>query len=334
MLHIHSGDWSAKAASTIFGGTHLAWTDNLFEGPLPNTGWNDPAWLDARAAALSDYLGGRDRAASLLAKRYDLIRKALDRGEDLTLWFDSCLYDMMLLCQFLQFTQDWLKNIQVCLICEEIRGDGSRFAGYAELTEEELKTMPARSRPVTAAMMDEACEAWRAFTSPSPEDWLALAGKRHQLTPFLAPAARRLLEQLPDANGSNRIEAEILTALDSGCTKIKPLFEMVAAAEDRPFFGDSVVWKTLNRLASVSVPLVTIHGPAPLIPVNVYPLPGLEDFDVRQWQVTLTAEGRRALVGNGNAGNTQVGERWVANVKLYSGYGIFYDRNRNRLNIG
>ena len=209
MLHIHSGDWSAKAASALFGGTHLAWTDNLFEGPLPPTDWNDPAWYAARGEALADYLGGKDRAAILLKKRYDIIRDALAQTDEVTLWFDSCLYDMMLLCQFLYFAREDLRQMSVQLVCEELRSDGSRFAGYAELNEQEFETMSGRARILTEPMMRDARESWQAFTSPTPEAWRVLARREHPLTPFLAPAAQRLLEQLPDERGLNRLEAEL-----------------------------------------------------------------------------------------------------------------------------
>ena len=262
MLNIHSGDWSAEAASALFGGTHLAWTDNLFEGPLPPAEWNDSAWYDARAAALADHLGGRERAAAMLEKRCGIVRNALAQSDEITLWFDSCLYDMMLLCQFLYFAREELRQKRVWLVCEELRSDGSRFAGYAELDEREFETMFDRRRLLTEPMMHDARESWRAFTSAASDAWRGLAKREHPLTSFLAPAARRLIEQLPGENGLNRLEAEIVTALAAGCTQLPRLFEAVSAAEERPFFGEAVVWQALNRLATDSPPAVMLHGPA------------------------------------------------------------------------
>ena len=316
MLHIHSGDWSAKAASSIFGGTHLAWTDNLFEGPLPPTDWNDPAWYDARGEALADYLGGKVRAALLLKKRHDIIRNALARTDEVTFWFDSCLYDMMLLCQFLYFAREDLRKMSVRLVCEELRSDGSRFAGYAELNEQEFETMSGRARILTEPMMRDARESWQAFTSPTPEAWQSLARQEHPLTPFLAPAAQRLLEQLPDERGLNRLEAEIMAALAAGCTQLPPLFKAVSAAEERPFFGDTAVWQALNRLATDAIPSIALHGPAALIPVNVYPPEGVPEFHADEWSVTLTPEGRRAFEAGAPFPGAQKRERWVANVHL------------------
>ena len=182
--------------------------------------------------------------------------------------------------------------------------------------------------------MQEAWDGWKAFTSSHPEAWLSLARKKHRLTPFLAPAAQRLLEQLPDPSGLNRLESEILTAMNTGCSKLKPLFKSVSAMEDRPFFGDVVVWNILNQLAAASVPLVELHGPFPRIPVNVYPLPGDPGFNAEQWQVFLTEAGRLAIKAGGNSGCCLDGERWVANVKLTPGCGLSYDRIRRQLNSG
>ena len=316
MLHIHSGDWSAKAASSLFGGTHLAWTDNLFEGPLPPADWNDPAWYDARAEALADHLGGKVRAAGLLRKRYGIVRNALAQADEVTLWFDSCLYDMMLLCQLLHFAREELRRMSVYLVCEELRSDGSRFAGYAELNEREFETMFGRRRFLTEPMMRDGRESWQAFSSDTPDAWRGLARQEHPLTPFLAPAAQRLLEQLPDERGLNRLEAEIMTALAAGCTQLTPLFEAVSAAEERPFFGDAAVWQTLNRLAADSPPELTLHGPVARIPINVYPVPDVPEFRADDWRVTLTQEGRRALESGGAFPGAKTRERWVANVHL------------------
>ena len=326
MLHIHSGDWSAKAASALFGGTHLAWTDNLFEGPLPPTDWNAPAWYAARGEALADYLGGKDRAAILLKKRYDIIRDALAQTDEVTLWFDSCLYDMMLLCQFLYFARENLRQMSVQLVCEELRSDGTRFAGYAELDEQELKNMFDRSRILTEPMMQDAQESWQAFSASTPEAWQSLARKEHPLTPFLAPAAQRLLEQLPDERGLNRLEAEIMTALAAGCTQLTPLFKAVSAAEERPFFGDATVWQALNRLAADPRPPIALHGPAAQIPINVYPPEGVPEFRADEWRVTLTPEGRRALESGVPFPGARARERWVANVHLSPGSPLFYNR--------
>ena len=323
MLHIHSGDWSAQAASALFGGTHLPWTDNLFEGPLPLTERDDPEWYDVRGEALADYLGGRERAAALLKKRHDIVRNALARTDEVTLWFDSCLYDMMLLCQFLYFAREELRKMRVQLVCEELRTDGSRFAGYAELDEREFRTMYDRRRLLTEPMMQDALESWRAFSSSTPEAWRVLARRNHPLTPFLAPAAQRLLEQLPDERGLNRLEAEIMAALAAGCTGLTPLFKGVSAAEERPFFGDTAVWQALNRLASDELPPIALHGPAALIPVIVYPPPGVPEFHADEWRVTLTLEGRRALESGGPFPGAQARERWVANVHICPGSPLF-----------
>ena len=316
MLHIHSGDCAARIASGIFGGTHLVWSDNLFEGALPRADWGDPEWIAARAEALADYLGGRERAADLLRKRHARLREALAACSEVTLWFDSCLYDMMLLFSFLAVAGDGLfPRIPVWLVCGEVRRDGTRFAGYGELDEAEMRAQYAGRRRVTEAMRHDALECWDAFTSPSPEDWRAMAEKEHELTPFLAPAAARFCEQLPDARGLNRLEAEILTVLDDGCTELVPLFRAVCAMEERPFFGDAAVWQTLNRMAAARVPLAELRGPAERIPVKVFP-PSDVPFRADEWRVSLTQAGKDALAGRGPAwecerqvGNVAVGQR-------------------------
>ncbi len=186
--------------------------------------------------------------------------------------------------------------------------------------------MYGRSRVLTEPMMQDARESWRTFSSSTPEAWRALARQEHPLSPFLAPAAQRLLEQLPDERGLNRLEEEIMTALAAGCTQLTPLFQAVSAAEERPFFGDATVWQALNRLATDPLPPIMLHGPTALIPINVYPLPGVPEFRAEAWRVTLTPEGRRALESGETFPGARNRERWVANVHLFPGSPLFYDR--------
>ena len=332
-LHIHSGDSSAEIVSKVIPGQHLAWTDNLFEGPLPKADWNDLTWFEARSAALADYLGGKEIASQKLASRYYVIREALNCECEVTLWFDSCMYDMMLLCQFLAFTKSIIREDSVVyLVCEELRDDGSRFAGYGELNEDEIQSMMKRRKLVTPAMREDAVKAWEAFTSPDPHAWQEAAKDSYELTPFLAPAFERLLEQLPNDLGFNRLEMEIMFSIMDGCSEPMPMFEHVSEQEERPYFGDTVFYKALNRLATARQPLIRFYGPGKVLPQEAFAVSGNSAFKPEDWKVTMTLAGMRAVwnVGQGKGGFYD-DIRWLANVKLSPDDDWRYDPKQKKL---
>ena len=83
-----------------------------------------------------------------------------------------------------------------------------------------------------------------------------MPGTDHRL-PFLRPALRRFLEELPaPGTGLGRTEQTILTAIADGTTAPARLFHEVLAQEEAAFMGDWSFFHLLDDLASCDVPLI------------------------------------------------------------------------------
>ena len=116
------------------------------------------------------------------------------------LWFEHDLYDQAVLIRLLA---GWrgrpaLRDGRVFLICVgAFPGVGPRFVGLGRLTPGQLGGLWGTERPVTAAQVDLAARAWAAYTGDDPLAVHAVAEAGTPELPFLAPALRRHLEELP-----------------------------------------------------------------------------------------------------------------------------------------
>ena len=91
------------------------------------------------------------------------------------------------------------------------------FAGLGELTASELETLwPSRQR-AAPAVLAAATAAWDAVRAPEPTALAGWATRETEQLPFLAPALRRLLEELPaPVDGLSRTERRALEAVAAG----------------------------------------------------------------------------------------------------------------------
>src|SRR5581483_7769511 len=125
-----------------------------------------------------------------LEERDAQLAAALDEGRPVVLWFEHDLYDQLQLLQVLALAAD-REPAQLELI------QADRFLG--ELQPAELEAVWPDRRPVDAALLALAVAAWDAVRAPDPTAIEALLERDSAALPFLAPALRRLLDQLPEA---------------------------------------------------------------------------------------------------------------------------------------
>ncbi len=256
------------------------WRDVLHEGPLvagPLT-----VCSEARVA----YLAHRFRMpateiAAEFAARDDVMAAHREFAE-IELWFEHDLYDQLQLIQVLSFFQtehrtDGLVLVQADDFLGTQRPDTIlRFADHA--------------RPVTDTDLALGASLWSALTAPTPE---AVAGAIEILgdrLPYVAPALRRFLEELPaPANGLGRTEQATVEAIADGTTTPGRLFHAVLAREEAVFMGDLSFFRLLDDLASCDVPLIA--GLAP---------PGADEDDMERFDdadLELTMAGEDVLAG-------------------------------------
>jgi DNA-binding transcriptional MerR regulator len=298
LLHVTNGESAGNTLRrTGLGGAVLSWQDVLHEGPVPEV---PPAELrKIRARFLSKCGWGTERALlDSLERRDRLFLDALASGGQVVLWFEHDLFDQLQLLQILALVPE---------------GDGQLELIQAEdflgpLGPPELEMLWPRRQVVTPEILALGRSAWEAFCAPEPTELEKLLGRDTSLLPFLGPAVRRLLEELPDLEtGLSRTERQLLEPLLDGPRTPRQLFVESQAREEAVFAGDAWVWKRLAELG----PLVSDAEGEALPPPP--PLGDPQTF-AATW-VTLTDTGRDVLAGKAERAVAGI-DRWLGGTHL------------------
>jgi hypothetical protein len=294
MLHVTNGDSAAQRLRAAgLPGDVLAWRDVLHEGPVP--AGLDEARLRAARARFIAALGWGDEARVLadMRARDERLGRALAAGEEIVLWFETDLYDVLQLCQVLdRFPPDRARLV----LAGELE-----FTGVSELTAGELRELfeggsgpRARSIGLDATVVAAARALWDAFRAPDPDGLAPLADGTPAL-PALGEAARRHLQQFPwRGTGLNRTERALLEAVAGGAETPVEAFAAQQRSEERPFMGDAIVFEYLRALAG---------GRDPLLQDGV--------------TLRLRANGRTVMAGEREWHGRP--ERWLGGVELPAG---------------
>ena len=235
MLHVTNGDSAVhrlRAAGAT--GDVLAWRDALHEGPVRRL---DAAQLRAERARFSASRGWSDEATARaeMARRDERLAQALAGGEEIVLWFESDLYDVLQLAQIL----DRIPAGRARLVLVGV----DEFVGVAELSDAELRGHMESPGAATEEHVAAARALWEAFRAPEPDGL-------HALTPgtVFADAAGRHLQQFPwRGSGLNRTEQALLHAIADGATPAEA-FLAQQRLEERPFLGDAIAFEYLAVL--------------------------------------------------------------------------------------
>jgi Domain of unknown function (DUF1835) len=232
MLHVTNGDSAVERLRAAgVQGDVLPWRDALHEGPVP--AGLDAAQLRAERARFIAAAGWADEATALgdLTARDERLDRAIATGDDIVLWFESDLYDILQLAQIADRLGDHPARIVLVGV--------DAFRGVVELTDEEIRgAQPEPFDPTPYAAL------WRAFTAPDPRGLATL-----DEPPVVRDAARRLLQQFPwTTDGLNRSERALLRARADGARTRAEAFLAAQRQEERPFLGDAIAFDYLDRL--------------------------------------------------------------------------------------
>ncbi|MBO4631253.1 MAG: DUF1835 domain-containing protein [Lentisphaeria bacterium] len=243
-LHILNGDCALELWKQCgFSGQSLVWRETYLEGPLPET--DD---LEAFRAARAEYLShfaeldgiGPERLANYLRKLDDSVLD-LPEASDLTLWFDSCIFDQTLLMRIL-YLLDRKKNPsgRVFLFCCE--GNVLSLDDFRQGDAEKVRLFPSD--------LETGARAWRFFQRKDAAGLLRLAETGNfERMPKLKKALIRCAEEVQeDENGLNRTRRQILQLVASGCRSFQAIFKGLAALEEYPFLGDTACQRLLDDL--------------------------------------------------------------------------------------
>jgi hypothetical protein len=211
MLHLANGDDAADALRRAkLPGEIATWSDCLDQGPLQ--GRPGTAQFRAQRAEFLAGCGLGDHRPQLDLWDAPLLLRA----DEVVLWFEADLN-----CQLALLHHLALRPASLLLTPAPV-------AKYEPL---ELAAMlPLRTQP-TAALMGLAQAGWSAVTSPDPHAIEKLLTTGTDALPFLAPALRRFLEELPaPGSGLSRTDRQIL---ETGGD-----FKAAQAREEPPFMTD------------------------------------------------------------------------------------------------
>ena len=162
-------------------------------------------------------------------------------------------------------------------------------------------------------MLEEAAGAWAALREPEPTSLAARAMRESAHLPFLAPALRRLLEELPaPADGLSRTERHALEAIAAGAQTPPAAFVAAQRLEEAPFLGDTWFHRALAALGQGAERLVETDEGEPLPP----PPPLGDGRRFAQLRLRLTATGERVLRGEADRVELLGVDRWLGGTHV------------------
>lgn len=314
LLHITNGDSAANTlAKTSLGGETLAWRDVLHEGPVP--AGPRGLLLERRAEFLSGCgWGSSDAILASLEQRDRKLRQALRDLHQVVLWFEHDLYDQLQLIDVLTLASAAARAPEL-IVVGSFPGKPS-FRGLGELTADELETLwPART-VASRETLDVAIGVWVALRHPDPRALAEYANAQIPLLPFLAPALRRLLAELPAPHdGLSDTERHALRAIAGGASSPTAAFRASQDLEAAPFLGDTWFFRTLTGLGTGEGRLIETGAGAPVGPPP--PLAGSRPFTSQA--LRLTAAGERVLDGTADRIQLLGVDRWVGGTHITPG---------------
>ena len=311
LLHVTNGESAADTLRrTALGGAVLAWRDTLHEGPVPALARRELLQTRARFLAECGW-GSRQALLSSLEQRDRQLLHALRDGVPVVLWFEHDLHDQLQLLDVLSLAH--AEEIAPELIVVGSFPGKPSFAGLGELTADELETLWPSRRRATTAVLQSAARAWAALRAPEPTTLADWATRETPALPFLAPALRRLLEELPSpADGLSRTERQALRTVAAGAQSPPSAFVAAQRLEEAPFLGDAWFYRALWSLGQGETRLVETDDGTSLPP----PPPLGDGGQFARLRLQLTASGERALRGEADRVELLGVDRWIGGTHV------------------
>jgi DNA-binding transcriptional MerR regulator len=312
-LHVTNGESAGNTLrQTSLGGAVLPWQDVLHEGPVPAGPRRN--LLHARAAFLSGCGWGSQQAilASLDRRDRQLVQALRDR-QQVVLWFEHDLYDQLQLVDVLALASSSAADAAPELIVVGSFPGRPAFRGLGELTADQLETLWPGRVAATPDTLAAAISAWDALRRPEPSALAALAQADLPGLPFLAPALRRLLEELPaPRDGMSGTERRAVQAIAAGAQTPMAAFVAEQDLEAAPFLGDAWFFRALAGLGTGEARLIETQAGRPLPAAP--PLGDAHAF--ARLPLRLTRSGRQVLEGQADRVTLLGLDRWVGGTHL------------------
>ena len=311
LLHVTNGESAGNTLrQTVLGGAVLSWEDVLHEGPVPALPREELLRIRAGFLARCGW-GRRQSLLSSLERRDRQLLEALRDNLQVVLWFEHDLYDQLQLLDVLALART-VEATPELIVVGSFPGKPS-FAGLGELTAGELETLWASRRQATPATLEAAAAAWASFQEPEPAAVAEWAAREIAPLPFLAPALRRLLEELPTpADGLSRTERSVLQAIAGGARTPPAAFIAAQRLEHAPFLGDTWFYLAVSALGQGELRLLESDDGMPL----PSPPPLGDGRLFARLPLRLTSFGERTLQGEADRVDLLGIDRWIGGTHL------------------
>lgn len=328
-LIVTNGDSAAANIRTSgLRGRVLEWRDMLHDGPVPASDSLEVV-SDARADYLAHAFGldfGEVRAE--FAQRDGLISAHIAYS-DVELWFEHDLFDQLQLIQLLAYFAREPERFGLKLV------QADTYLGA--LAPERIPDLAPLAAPVTTVQLESGRAAWAAFTGPTPEALATLSAAPMPGLPFLAPALRRLLEELPaPRSGLSLTQERALRALADGPVMAGHLFGTVTTQDAAQFLGDTAFFLRLDEMAFGPEPLISgVPSRITAVPAFVRSdPPGEAELTYRAYaksSLSLTPAGAAALRGELDHAAANGIDRWLGGTRISGADCWRFDRESGAL---
>ncbi|NIA69524.1 DUF1835 domain-containing protein [Pelagibius litoralis] len=262
ILHIRCGsDIYEDLREAGIPGSFLEVSDPVCQGPL-DPSLSEEVLRRQRADFIAATYHEIGDAAAVLAKleAEDAGLTQLGRFGKIVLWFEHDLYDQAILIRLLALLRTAPQfHDRLFLINIGAVPGVDRFVGLGQLSPQQLANLWGQEKPVSPAQFDEADRLWRAYTTGDPLHLQEVLQKTDGALPFLVPAMKRHLQELPWRDtGLGLTEQLALKALAEGAETPGRVFALIMEnLEPLPYLGDAMFWPLLAGLATAPQPAVT-----------------------------------------------------------------------------
>ncbi|WP_455928323.1 DUF1835 domain-containing protein [Pseudomonas capeferrum] len=221
------------------------------------------------------------------------------------LWCEADAYDQLFLMRALAGLEHLPEKLELIEV-DRIPGV-QRFIGIGQLAPEVLAWLWPQRRPVDESMLQLARQAWSAYCASSPLKLAELARAHHPSLPFLAPALRRQLQELPGTRDGLSLTERLALhyVAEAGPVPFGRVYaELMGKREPLPYLGDMMFHALMRPL---------IDGENPLLIESEAQLPW------PQRTLAPTALGRQVLNGKAYWPDHATEERWIGGTCIRPG---------------
>ena len=254
-LHILNGDFALELWQKCHCNVQsLVWKETYLEGPLPITD-DLHVFRTARAEYLSHFAElkaiSQERLYNLLLRMDNMILEA-HKNSSFVLWFDSCIFDQTLLMRILYLLYRHLNFLpRVVLYC----------CNSSCLTLQDFQQGNSKMRQLSPEDLSTGADAWCAYLSRNAERMTQLAEQGNfARLPEMKKALLRCADEVPDQNGLNRTQRQILQIVASDKHSFVEIFKGLDTFEEYPFLGDTACQRLLDQLVEKGLLAVTAAG--------------------------------------------------------------------------